>query len=374
MRIKRLVNLGFALSVVVAIFASASINYVSAQTAAPTSATTAASTTLPTAAATYSGTPLPDVTLTLAAYSVPADAYKELIPLFQAQWLAKTGQKVIFQQSYAGSGAQSRAVIGGLEADVVALSLETDVTKIAQAKLITHDWQAGDYHGFVTDSVVVLAVRKDNPKNIKDWADLTQAGLGILTPDPSTSGGAQWNILAAYGAVRHGKVAGYDNSDAGALKYLGDIFKNVLTLDKDGQASLLTFEKGIGDVAINYENAVLGSIQSGTSEAIVYLPSTILVENPIAVVDAYVDKHGTRAVAEAFVKFLFTPDAQRIYAKHSFRPVEPTVAKDPTVAKQFPILPDLFTIAEFNGWSKVSSDLFGTKGTITAVLNNVKGQ
>jgi sulfate transport system substrate-binding protein len=303
-----------------------------------------------------------------------SDAYKELIPLFQAQWLAKTGQKVTFQQSYAGSGAQSRAVIGGLEADVVALSLETDVTKIAKAKLITHDWQAGDYHGFVTDSVVVLAVRKDNPKNIKDWADLTQAGLGILTPDPSTSGGAQWNILAAFGAARHGKITGYDKSDAGGLKYLGDIFKNVVTLDKDGQTSLLTFEKGIGDVAINYENSVLSSIQAGTAEAIVYLPSTILIENPVAVVDTYVDKHGTRAVAEAFVNFLLTPDAQRVYAKHNFRPVEPTVAKDPAIVKQFPVLPDQFTIAEFGGWSKVSSELFGDKGTITAVLNSVKGQ
>ena len=333
-----------------------------------------AQTTAPTTAPTFSGTPLPDVTLTLAAYSVPADAYKELIPLFTAQWLAQTGQKVTFQQSYAGSGAQSRAVIGGLEADVVALSLETDVTKIASAKLITHDWQAGDYHGFVTDSVVVLAVNKGNPKNIKDWTDLAQVGLGILTPDPGTSGGAQWNILAAYGAVRRGHVTGYDPTDDGGLKYLGDIFKNIVTLDKDGQTSLLTFEKGIGDVAINYENAVLSSIAIGTAEAIVYPASTILVENPVAVVDAYVDKHGTRAVAEAFVKFLFTPAAQRIYAKHSFRPVEPTVAKDPDIVKQFPAPTDLFTIAEFGGWKKVSSDLFGDKGKISQVLNSVKGQ
>ena len=339
---------------------------VSAQTGAPAAA--------PTTAGTVSGGALAEVTLTLAAYSVPADAYKELIPLFQAQWLAQTGQKVTFQQSYGGSGAQSRAVVGGLEADVVALSLETDVTKIASAKLITHDWQADNYHGFVSDSVVVLAVTKGNPKNIKDWADLTQPNLGILTPDPSTSGGAQWNILAAYGAVQRGHVSGYDASDAGGLKYLGGVFKNVLTLDKDGQASLLTFEKGIGDVAINYENAVLNSIAMGSAEDIVYPASTILVENPVAVVDSYVDKHGTRAVAEAFVKFLFTPDAQRIYSRHNFRPVETTVAKDPAIVKQFPTPTDLFTIAQFGGWKKVSSDLFGDKGPISQVLNSVKGQ
>ena len=365
MSFRRLTGLGTALTTIILIAAT---------TMTPAAAQTAASTVAPTAAATFAGTPPPDVTLTLAAYSAAADAYKALIPIFQAEWLARTGQKVTFQQSYVGSGAQSRAVIGGLEADVVALSLETDVTKIVKAKLITQDWQAGAYHGIVTDSVVVLAVRKDNPRHIRDWVDLTADGVGVLTPDPSTSGGAQWNILAAYGAVRHGKVTGFDPSDTGSLNYVGALFKNVLTLDKAGQTSLLTFEKGIGDVAVNYENAVLSSIQAGTDEAIIYPASTILIENPIAVVDTYVDKHGTRPVAEAFVNFLFTPQAQRVFAAHNFRPVEPTTAHDPAIIAQFPAITDLFTISEFGGWDKVSSNLFGDKGTISAVLNNAKGQ
>lgn len=342
---------------------------VTAQTAAPTEAGTA----LPTGEATaavLSG----KVTLTLAIYSTPRDAYAEITPLFAKYWLDKTGQTVSFQQSYAGSGAQSRAVVGGLEADVVALSLETDVTNIVNAKLITHDWQNNDYKGIVTDSIVVFAVPKDNPRNIKDWADLVQPGVGLLTPDPTTSGGAQWNILAAYGAVKRGHVAGFDPTDDGALKYLGLLFKNVTVFDKDARTSFLTFEKGIGDVAISYENEAFASLQAGGDSQIIYPSSTILIENPVAVVDAYVDKHGTRAAAEAFVNFLWTPDAQRVFAKYGFRPVVPAVAQEDVIAKQFPPITDQFTSGYFGGWPKISANLFGKSGTITTLLNSVKGQ
>ncbi len=315
-----------------------------------------------------------DMTLTLAAYSVPREAYGALLPLFEQQWLAKTGQKIAFQESYGGSGAQSRAVIGGLEADVVALSVEPDVTALVNANLITHDWKQNDYAGFVTDSVVVFGVRKDNPKKIQDWADLAQPDLEVLTPDPSTSGGAQWNILAAYGAARRGFVTGYDKSDDGGLKFVGDVFKRVSVMDKDGRTSFLTFEKGIGDVAINYENELFASQQAGGDSLMIYPTSSILIENPVAVVDSSVDKHGTRAAAEAFVAFLWTPDAQRIFAKYGFRPVEPTVAKDEAIAKQFPAIKDLFKIDEFGGWKTVSKDLFGKTGKITALINSVKGQ
>lgn len=314
------------------------------------------------------------ITLTLAAYSTPRDAYAEIIPLFSSYWLAQTGQTVTIQQSYAGSGAQSRAVVGGLEADVVALSLETDVTNIAKANLITHDWQDNAYKGIVTDSVAVFAVQKDNPKNIKDWVDLVQPGLGVLTPDPTTSGGAQWNILAAYGAVKRGHVAGYEATDDGALKYLNDLFKNVIVFDKDGRTSFLTFEKGIGDVAISYENEAFASLQAGGDSQIIYPASTILIENPVAVVDAYVDKHGTRAAAEAFVNFLWTPDAQLVFAKYGFRPVVPAVAQEEAIAAQFPPITDRFTSAYFGGWPNISTDLFGKSGTITNLLNSVKGQ
>ncbi len=342
-----------------------------AQTPASTQSATLAATQSATMAATQ---PLaPNATLILAAYSVPSAAYAEIIPLFTKQWLAKTGQTVTFQTSYQGSGAQSRAVIGGLEADVVALSLETDMTKIAQAGLITHDWKANPYHGFVTDSVVVLAVRKDNPQGIKDWADIAKPGLDVITPDPASSGGAQWNVLAAYGAARRGFVSGYAKTDADGLKFVGDVFKNVSVMDKDGASSYLTFVHGVGDVAINYENVVYTSQAAGDDVAIVYPASTILIESPAAVVDTYVDKHGTRVPAEAFVNFLWTPDAQKIFAKYGFRPVVPDVAQDATIAKQFPPIKDLFKIDEFGGWDKVSTDIFGKTGSFTKLLTTVKG-
>ena len=361
MRVTHNQNRQFRLAIAIATLAAVILMlslaaHVSAQTDAPTAP------------------PGTSVTLTLAVYSTPRDAYAEIIPLFASYWQAQTGQTVTFQQSYAGSGAQSRAVVGGLEADVVALSLETDITNIAKAKLITHDWQNNAYKGIVTNSVAVFAVPKDNPKHIQDWADLVQPGLGVLTPDPTTSGGAQWNILAAYGAVKRGHVAGYDATDDGALKYVGNLFKNVIVFDKDGRASFLTFEKGIGDVAISYENEAFASLQAGGDSQIIYPASTILIENPVAVVDAYVDKHGTRAAAEAFVDFLWTPDAQRVFAKYGFRPVVPAVAQEDAIAKQFPPITDQFTSAYFGGWSKISTDLFGKTGAITTLLNSVKGQ
>src|SRR5215831_17128667 len=168
-----------------------------------------------------------DVTLILGAYSAPREVYGEIIPLFQKFWLDKTGKKVVFQESYDASGAQSRAIAGGFEADIAALSLEGDITRLVDAKLITHDWKANDYKGIVSTSVVVFAVREGNPKKIADWVDLAQPGLEILTPDPATSGGAQWNLLAALGATERGKVAGYEASEDGGLKFLGDVFKNV---------------------------------------------------------------------------------------------------------------------------------------------------
>ena len=260
-----------------------------------------------------------EVKLILAGYTTPREAYRELIPIFQGQWKAKTGQNVVFEESYQGSGAQSRAVAEGFEADIVALSLEADVIRLEEAGLITHDWRNQPFGGMVSTSVVAFAVREGNPSGILDWADLAQPGLEILTPNPKTSGGAMWNILALYGAARRGKVAGYTADDEGAQKLLLDVLSNVTVMDKAARESITNFEKGIGDVAITYENEVLVGRQAGINYQLVLPTSTIRIDNPIAVVDTYVDKHGTREVAEAFVDFLFTKEAQEIFAKYGLR-------------------------------------------------------
>ncbi|MBL1134080.1 MAG: sulfate ABC transporter substrate-binding protein [Chloroflexi bacterium] len=316
------------------------------------------------------------VTITLAAYAVPREAYEDVIPAFQAYWQEKTGQAVIVQESYQASGAQSRAVAGGFEADIVALSVESDVTRLVDAGLITHDWKA-NYNGFVTNSVVVLATREGNPLEIEDWGDLA-GDVEVITPDPATSGGAQWNILAVYGAARRGFVEGYAADDEGATEFLTKLLKNVVVFDRDGRESILTFEYGIGDVAITYENEIYAGEAAGSTYSVVYPTSTILIENPIAVVDAYVDEHGTREVAEAFVAFAQSAEAQRIFVENGFRPVNEDViaevATDEELAEKFPKIEDLFTIEEFGGWSVVRKELFGDEGRFTALIAEVAGE
>ena len=194
---------------------------------------------------------------------------------------------------YLGSGAQSRAIVEGFEADVAALSLEADINRIEKAGLITQDWKDGPTKGMVSDSVVVFAVRPGNPKGIKDWADLAKPGVQILTPNPKTSGGAMWNILALYGAAKRGFVEGVPaNDDAAATAFLTSVLKNVTVMDKGARESITNFEKGVGDVAITYENEVLVGQQGGQDYEMVIPRSTILIENPVAVVDSYADKHG----------------------------------------------------------------------------------
>jgi sulfate/thiosulfate-binding protein len=298
------------------------------------------------------------VKLTLAGYSTPAEAYGKIIPLFQADYKSQTGQDVSIATAFGGSGAQSRAVIGGLEADVVALALAPDVAAIARAGLITHDWTAGSNQGIVSNSVVAFAVRQGNPKNIKDWADLAQPGLAVLTPDAATSGGARWNMLGLYGAALRGQVTGVNKADpAGAQAFLASVLKNVTAFDKDARTSVTTFEQGIGDVAITYEDEVILGQQRGDDFELVIPASTILIETPVAVVDANVDQHGTRAAAEAFVNFLYTAPAQQVFAQYGFRPIEPSVAQ--ATASQFPRVADQFTVdSQFGGWTKAAQDIF----------------
>ena len=312
-----------------------------------------------------------EVKLTLGAYTTPREAYQELIPIFKEQWKEKTGQNVIFEESYLGSGAQSRAVVEGFEADVVALSLEADVTRIVDAGLITHDWKDNPDKGMVSTSIVSFAVREGNPEGIQDWADLAKPGLEILTPNPKTSGGAMWNVLALFGAAQRGFVEGVPKDDeVAATDFLLSVLNNVTVMDKGARESITNFEKGIGDVAITYENEVLVGRLNGQIYDLVIPRSTILIENPAAVVDAYVDKHGTREAAEAFVEFLFTREAQEIFAKYGLRSVDPAVAQ--AASEQYPAVEDLFTIEYFGGWAQATPEFFGEQGIFTLTVARVQ--
>jgi sulfate transport system substrate-binding protein len=326
------------------------------------------------------------VTITLAGYSVVQGTYAKILPLFTDYWKQQTGQDVTFQESYLASGAQSRAVAGGFEADVVALSLEGDVNRLVDANLITHDWKDNAYGGMISDSVVVLVVRKDNPKGIHDWADIAKPGIEVITPDAATSGGAQWNVMGGYGAAFRGKVTGYDAGAEGAEKFLSDLFTNVSVMDASGLDSYQTFERGIGDVSITYENQYYAGQALGDDFTIIYPSSTLLIENPIALVDTYVDKHGNRQAVEGFINFLYRPDIQAIFAEGGFRPpvvknaaqATPEAGAEATPGAtvdtvKFPVIADQFTIDDFGGWAKIKTDIFGDSGVYTQVIAKVKG-
>ena len=311
-------------------------------------------------------------TLILGAYTTPREAYgKALIPAFQKYWKDKTGQDVEFQESYQASGAQSRAIIGGFEADIAALSLEGDIDKIAEAGLITHDWKSKPNRGMVSNSIVVIAVRSGNPKTIKDWQDIARPGLNVLTPDPKTSGGAQWNINAIYGAALRGYAGAAKDDKAAAQEFLKSVLKNVSIMDKGARESITTFEKGVGDVAITYENEVLVARQSGQNYDYVTPHSTILIENPAALIDKNVDKHGTREVAEAFLNFLWSEEGQRGFAKYGLRAVVPTAVGAEALA-QFPPVPDLWKIDYLGGWKKVSEEIYGPQGIYSKITEELQ--
>lgn len=302
-------------------------------------------------------------TLILAAYTAPREAFREINHLFEKHWKEKTGKKVRIKESFLSSGAQSRAVVDGFAADVVALALEVDVERIAEAGLIQQDWRKGLHQGILTESVVAFAVRPGNPKGVRQWSDLLQEDLEVLTPNPKTSGGAQWNVLAAYGAAKRGRVAGFAGNDTGAFDFLIKLLGQVGAMDKGARESILTFERGLGDVALSYEHEIREGQAHGQKYELILPTSTILIQNPVALIDQNIKRHGVETLARAYLDFLYSEEAQAIFAKHGFRPVHPKVRKD--TQKKFPPIQDLFTIDYFGGWRNAMPRFFGAKGIFT---------
>ncbi|MDP9344093.1 MAG: sulfate ABC transporter substrate-binding protein [Actinomycetota bacterium] len=321
-------------------------------------------------------TPASTPTVTLAAYSNVYDVYGKLISNFQNDWKDEhDGQSVQFLTSFGGSTTQAEAVVNGLDADVVALSLDPDVELIEKAGLITHDWQNDPGHSIVGTSDVVFDVRPGNPKHIENWSDLTQPGLQILTPDPAQSGGAKWNIVAAYGAAMRGKVPGYKANDPGdAERLLEGIFSNVTVLDKSANDSLKNFDSGNGDVAITYEYAALQAQAAGGQDQIVYPPSTVAIQTPTVVVDGNAATHCVTSVANAFAKYLHTADAQAVFASVGYeRPIDVSKAQQGD-GEKLPAIPDLFTTDQIGGWDQLDTDtVFGPDGAFTKAFKAAKG-
>lgn len=299
--------------------------------------------------------------IVLGSYTTPREAYgKAILPAFRRYFREQSSGDVSFRESYLGSGAQARAIVAGFEADVAALSLEPDIEKLREAGLITHDWKAGEHGGMVTHSVVVIGVREGNPKNIRSWQDLARSDVEVLTPNVRTSGGAMWNVLAIYGAAIRGRAGVPAGDREAAISLLASILRNVKIMDRGARDSMLTFERGIGDAIITYENEILVGRAEGKRYDCVAPSSTILIENPVALVDTNVERHGSRDAAQAFVDFLVTPEAQRVYAEHGLRPVINSLASE--MQGRFASVDDLFTIRDLGDWREAQRLLFAEGG------------
>ena len=296
--------------------------------------------------------------ISLVAYSTPRDAYSQLIPAFQR---TPAGQGTSFQQSYGASGEQARAVIAGLKADVVEFSLEPDMTSLVKAGLVAKSWKKEAFHGIVTRSVVVFVVRKGNPKHIRTWNDLIKPGVDVLVPNVQTSGGAKWDVIAAYGAQRK-----LGKSHAQGVKYLSKLYDHVVSQDKSAREALQTFLAGRGDVLLSYENEAIFAQKHDQPVDFVMPKSTIQIANPIAVVKTSTNKTGARA----FVNYLRTKPAQVLFAQNGYRPVVRSAAK----GFSFPYPPGVFSIQWLGGWAKVDKQFFDSRnGIVTKIQRRTGG-
>jgi sulfate transport system substrate-binding protein len=295
--------------------------------------------------------------LNLVAYSTPKEAYAALIPAFNK---TAEGRGVSFSQSFGPSGDQARAVEAGLPADVVALSLAPDVNKLVDAKKVAAGWDKGKDQGFVTNSVVVFAVRKGNPKNIKTWDDLIRPGVQVIEPNPFASGGARWNVMAAYGAQKE-----QGKTDAQATDYLNKLFRNVPVQDKSARDAMTTFTSGKGDVLLAYENEAIAAKQAGQDIDYVVPDQTILIQNPIAVTSTSRDP----SKARAFIAFLRSKQGQEIFQQKGYRPVDESLV-DKT---KFPTPSGLFKIDKLGGWSTVNDKFFDPDNGVVAQIEKSLG-
>lgn len=301
-----------------------------------------------------SGAETKDVEITLVGYAVPKAAHDAIIQKFTAKWQQEHNQKVTFKQTYGGSGTQTRAVVDGLPADVVHLALGSDVNKLAKASLIAADWnQKLPNQGIVARSVVAIITRAGNPKHIKSFADLARPDVKWVTANPKTSGGARWNFLALWNyAIASGA------NEAKATEFVTTAFKNVAVLPKDAREATDAFVKqGQGDALVNYENEILFAKAKGQPLEYVVPDVNVSIDTPVAIVDKNVDKHGNRQVVEAFVRYLFTPEAQAEFVKLGYRSAT-TAALD----SRFPTLKSLATVGNFGGWSSVQQKFFDDGG------------
>jgi sulfate transport system substrate-binding protein len=308
-----------------------------------------------------------DVSLLNVSYDPTRELYADFNKAFAAAYQKETGKSVEIKQSHGGSGSQARGVIDGLKADVVTLALAYDIDAIAAKGLLLADWQKRlPLNASPYTSTIVFLVRKGNPKGIRDWDDLVKRGVSVITPNPKTSGGARWNYLAAWGYA----LKKYGSAD-GAKKFVADLYQNVPVLDAGARGSTVTFvERGVGDVLLAWENeAYLAQREFGKDKfEIVSPPLSILAEPPVAVVDVVADRKGTRAAAEAYLKYWYTREGQEIAARNSYRPRDPEIAKEyeGSFAKV-----ELFTIDDvFGGWSKAQKEHFAEGGIFDQIYKN----
>jgi sulfate/thiosulfate transport system substrate-binding protein len=294
----------------------------------------------------------------VVAYSTPQQAFEEgIIPAFEG---TPAGEGSSFSTSFGSSGDQRRAVEAGQSADFVDLSLEPDMTSLVEAGLVPKDWNANQHKGIITDSVVVISVRPGNPEGIEGWEDIVSGEVEIITPNPATSGGAKWNIMAAYGS----QIAAGKSPDE-ALDFVAEIIANTSVLDDSARDSLQTFANGKGDVLIGYENEAIQAQEEGVELEYIVPDDTILIENPAAVTTEAQDPE----TAKAFLDFIWSKEGQQIFAEHGYRPVDDAVLAEHQ--EEFPEVPGLFTIEEFGGWEKVDGEMFDDEsGKVTEILRN----
>jgi sulfate transport system substrate-binding protein len=309
------------------------------------------------------------IELNIVSYAVTRPAYANIIPLFQKKWQQEQQQEVRFRLSNAGSSTQARAVVNGLAADVVHLALALDINYIQKAGLIQPGWEKEmPNHSIVTSTVGAIVTRAGNPKNVRTWSDLAKPGVTVVTADPKTSGIARWNFLAFWGSVTQ---AG--GTETQAFDFVTKVYRNVFVLARDARdATDIFLRRKQGDVLINYENELIRANQEGLAKDTYYqIPQiNISIDNPIAIVDKYVDRRGTREVAEAFVKFLYTKEAQREFAKVGFRPLEKSVFREFT--QNYPPIAKLFTVEDLGGWNTVQEKFFKDGGIFDQIQLKIK--